>query len=52
MLGLKIALTGVVVFFLILLIDMANKGIPRFWRIIGGIAIVAVPIGLLIQIWQ
>lgn len=52
MIGIKIALTGVLVFALVLLVDLANKGIPRFWKIVGGIAVIAVPIGLLVQVWQ
>jgi hypothetical protein len=50
--GWQIAMSALVVFVLLFVLDTANDGLPKYLKAIGGLCIFIVPIGLIIQIWQ
>lgn len=50
--GWQIALTGLLVFVVVLGIYIPRETIPKWLMIIGGVGFWIIPIGLLVQIWQ
>lgn len=52
MIGIKIALSALVLLSLLFALDLVNDGLPKYLKAVVGLCIFILPVGLIIQIWQ